>query len=135
MRVAGALSRTSVLTDCRFLAVNAEREIFLADWDGDVHKLDANGTRLATADIPTSAGLNGNLCDIDVSPAGMVVPGNWSGQVIRRSDSMFSGFTALPVAGTEAVFVSVASEAVPVTLSGFEPDWVPGRISDLRFQI
>lgn len=67
-------------TGHRSVAVNAAGEIFVADWDGDLTKLDGAGNVLLEANLCTiSTGCN--LVDVDVSTEGLVVVGERFGGV------------------------------------------------------
>ncbi len=87
----------------RAVAVNKNGEVFIADWDGDLQKLDSAGNILIKTNVCGIAATC-SLYDIDVSHDGRVVIGDRSGGV-TITDENFSGFSRFNV-GTRGTFVA-----------------------------
>jgi hypothetical protein len=87
----------------RAVAVNENGEVFIADWDGDLQKLDSAGNILIETSVCGIAATC-SLYDIDVSHDGRVVMGDRSGGV-TITDENFSGFSRFNV-GTRGTFVA-----------------------------
>lgn len=98
------LTATLGFTAHRSIAVNAEGEIFLADWDSELQRLDENGNLLDVINLNSAVG-SFNLYDVDVSAEGVVVVGDRFGSVVVTDES-FSAPTAFDVGGG-GVFVDI----------------------------
>lgn len=107
----------SPVVDFRSIAVNAAGEIFIADWNGNVQKLSANGAVLDSISLFGIA-RSPNLVDIDLSRDGMIAVGDRDGGVtIMNSDftsistfgigfdEAFVGFVPEPSTGMSLVMI------------------------------
>ncbi len=98
--------------DYRAIAVNAAGQLFVVTWTGTLYKTNANGGTLL------SVNLGGNLTDVDVSSTGLVVVGEWFGDV-TTTDESFASPTSFTVSST-ATFVAVgANPNVGLPISPF----------------
>jgi hypothetical protein len=91
-------------TEHRSVAVTAGGEIVIADWDGDLQKIDSSGNILLEANLCDIA-QSCYLLDVDISGDGLVVVGDWFGGVVV-TDVDFSSFSSFTV-GDRGVFVNV----------------------------
>ncbi|MBN1514521.1 MAG: PEP-CTERM sorting domain-containing protein [Phycisphaerae bacterium] len=87
----------------RSVAANAAGEIFLADPDGELHRLSATGALLATTTL-TAGTQPADLYDVDVMPDGTMVLGDRYGHVFVTNKD-FSDSSAFSV-GVNSVFVT-----------------------------
>lgn len=71
------LTQTFGWTEHRTIAVDGSGDIYAADWDGDVQKLDANGNLIKTVNFK---GFRFN--DIDISQDGFLALGDSEGNVV-----------------------------------------------------
>lgn len=87
----------------RSVAANAAGEIFLADPDGELHRLSATGALLATTTL-TAGTQPVDLYDVDVTPDGTIVLGDRHGRVLLTDEDVgaTSGFSV----GVNSVFVT-----------------------------
>lgn len=111
------INSTIGVNDYRSVAANAAGDMFVVDWDGDIHKTDSSGNGVLTVSLVGIA-QTFQLIDVDVSGAGTVIVGDTAGGVTVTNESLSSptNFTV----GTSAIFVGVQTSApVPVTLSTF----------------
>jgi hypothetical protein len=101
----GRLDLTASLgsTAHRSVAANAAGDIFIADPDGELHRLNPNGEWLATTNLAT-ASPPVDLYDVDVLPDGTIVLGDRYGRVLL-TDEGFSAASAFSV-GFNSVFVT-----------------------------
>lgn len=102
------------------VAINANGDIFVADWFGNLHRIDSNGNLLSTINLCAITSYC-NLYDVDISADGLVVLGTRFGEVIITNVN-FSEVNNFSV-GSGAVFVSV----VPLCL---EPNLSPTVVID-----
>jgi len=115
------LTATFGWTGHRSIAVNASGDIFVADWDGDLQKINSNGELLLTVNLYSICDCH-NLFDVDISADGLVVVSNRFGRVVI-TDEDFSSFTYFDV-GTMGVFVSFVlgtPDTITATIN-FDPD-------------
>ena len=103
-------------TEHRSIAVNANGDIFIADWDGEIQKIDAAGNVLNVR-LLDHCYLACNLFDINVSRDGLVVIGDRFGGV-TLTDEDFSSITFFQV-GTSGIFASIVP-AVPAPIFTFD---------------
>ena len=99
-------------TEHRSIAVNANGDIFIADLDGEIQKIDAAGNVLIVRLLDHCSSCN--LFDINVSKDGLVVIGDRFGGV-TLTDEDFSSITFFQV-GTSDIFASI----VPAPISTFD---------------
>ena len=110
----------------RSIAVNASGEMFIADWDGDMQKIDEEGNILLETNI-CGIGESCSLYDVDVSSDGAVVVGDRSGGVIV-TDEMFSEFSAFAVGGSGIFVAFEPCGGCPADVDGSENVRVPDLI-------
>jgi hypothetical protein len=105
-------------TEHRAIAVNAAGEIFIADWDGDIHKIDRDGNILKQ----TSAcgyGISCSLYDIDVDENGTVITTTRSAEVFIM-DSNLENITHFNASNEDGGFASLVDYSCE--LSGGDSD-------------
>lgn len=77
-------------TGHRSIAVDAESNVFIADWDGDIHKIDSEGNILLSMNLCSElGGSNCSFYDIDIYLNGLIAIGEREGSVIL-TDNNFS---------------------------------------------
>lgn len=112
-------------TEHRSVAVNFNGDLFIADWDGEVHHVSAAGELIQTTvpfcdwigfDIPCS------FTDIDISESGQLALGSRVGEIIV-TDTSFSTVTKFQVSERSA-FVEFVPNPQPMAV---EMDIRPGR--------
>lgn len=114
------LHSTIAFNDYRSVAANSAGEMFVVDWDGDIHKTDSSGNGVLSVSL-TSTAQSKFLMDVDVAATGTVIVGDNSGGV-TITDESFASPTGFAV-GTSAIFVGIQTNApVPVELSTFALD-------------
>lgn len=105
-------------TEHRSIAVDKNGDIFIADWDGEVHHLSQEGELIETI-RPTCDWIGHDIqcefCDIDISENGIIALGTRFGEIII-TDTSFSEISTFDV-GTSVTFVEFAhTEPVPSNL-------------------
>ena len=112
------LTGTFGWTEHRTIAVDWNGDMFIADWDGEVHHLSQSGVLISTinpvcdwsgTDIPCE------FIDIDISEAGSIGLGTRFGEVFV-TDTGFSNITTFDV-GSDNIFVEFVPLAVPLPAS------------------
>jgi PKD repeat protein len=76
--------------DYRGIAVNAAGQIFTANWEGRVLKLDGDGNLLGAVTLtgPGSGPAFYNPRDVDLAADGTLVVGSWSGHVVQMTSAL-----------------------------------------------
>jgi hypothetical protein len=110
----------------RSVAVDHNGDVFIADWDGEIHHVTAAGDLVQTIAPPCD--LNGReiFCsfnDIDISPSGQLVLGSRFGEIFV-TDTSFSTVSRFEV-GTRSAFVEFVPE--PPAPTEVDMDVRPGR--------
>lgn len=76
-------------TEHRSIAVTLGGDLLVADWDGDLTRIDLAGNILASMNM-RDFGIDGQLYDIDVNSAGMVIGSNRAGEVFVTDTELLS---------------------------------------------
>jgi len=100
-------------SESRAVTANANGEIYMAGWYGNLSKFDAGGV------LMTSLDLGENLTDIDMDANGHIFAGSQSGKVFVTDENLESYSVIL--VGTSATFV--AAPEIKPQLSGSYEKW------------
>ncbi len=99
-------------TEHRSIAVDKQGNIYIVDWDGELHKINNNAELISTTDLCTTLDLvNCSFVDIAISASGKVAIGSSAGGLIL-TDSELTTFDSRSVAA-DPIFVSFAAVKKP----------------------
>jgi hypothetical protein len=120
------------LTGHRSIAVNYNGDMYIADWDGEIHHVSATGELLQTIS-PTCDWIGSEIhCaffDIDISETGQLALGSRFGEVIV-TDVDFSSVSKFQI-GTSGTFVEFVPQSTgpAVVEIDIRPSWYPNTIN------
>ncbi|MEW8202530.1 MAG: hypothetical protein AB2697_07660 [Candidatus Thiodiazotropha endolucinida] len=119
-------------TEHRSIAIDVNGDLFIADWDGEIHKVNANGDLLQT--ISPACDWIGretpcSFTDIDISETGQLALGSRFGEVIV-TDVNFSSVSKFQI-GDRGIFVEfVPQPAGPTEVEiNIRPNRDPNKIN------
>lgn len=121
-------------TEHRSVAVNDNGDLYIADWDGEVHHVDAAGQLVQTVS-PFCDWIGRDIAcsfyDIDISESGQLALGSRFGEVIV-TDTGFSAFSKFQI-GNQGTFVEFVPNPQPTEISiDVRPGRDPNRINLAR---
>lgn len=105
-------------TEHRTIAVNTNGDIFIADWDGEVHHVNAAGELLDTINPECNWSGSPTHCeflDIDISASGLLALGTRYGEVMVTNIE-FSSISTFDV-GNNGIFVAFGSDIVKLKVN------------------
>jgi hypothetical protein len=102
-------------SESRAVTANANGEIYMAGWYGNVSKFDADGT------LVTSLDLGENLTDIDLDASGRILVGSRFGKVFVTDENLDA--YAVILVGSAPTFVAAAPEETVPELTGSHEKW------------